>query len=161
MSEILVVYYSRTGSTRNAAEELAKYLECDLAEIISKKKFRGPLGWIAGGKLAMNEVSVDIIEPDKKPQDYKLVVVCSPVWASNITPPVRTYLYNNKDKFNKVSYLLTFKGGGHEKALEKMSAAGGSPVKSVHFSGFERKSDVWVEKLTAYANELQDLTAAP
>ncbi len=160
MSEILIVYYSRTGSTRNAAEKLAQYLDCDLEEIISKKKFRGPLGWISGVKLAMKEISVDIIEPAKKPQDYKLIVVCSPVWASNMTPPVRTYLYKNKDKFNKISYLLTFKGGGHEKTLEKMSVAGGNPVKSVHFSGFERKSDVWVEKLTAYANELQDLIAS-
>ncbi len=154
MSDKLVVYYSRSGSTRNAAEKLAEYLDCDLAEIISKKSFKGPFGWLAGGRLAMKEEPVGIIEPDKKPEDYDTVIVCGPVWGSNIAPPIRAYLLNNKTKFKNISYLLTFSGSGQDKVLEKMAAIGGAPVKTVHFSDFERKSDVWTEKLTAYANEL-------
>ncbi len=154
MPDKLVVYYSRSGSTRKVAKKLAEYLDCDLAEIISKKSFKGPFGWLAGGRLAMKEEPVDIIEPEEKPEDYNLVIVCGPVWASNITPPIRKYLSTNKEKFRNVSYLLTFSGSGQDKVLEKLTETGGAPVKTVQFSDFERKSDVWTEKLTAYANEL-------
>lgn len=154
MSDKLVVYYSRSNTTRIAAEKLAKKLNCDITEIISKKNFQGLFGWLAGGKTAMAEKMVDIIEPELKPENYEIVILCSPVWASNMAPPVRKWLTDNKEKCKKIAYLLTLSGGGADNALEKMTNLGGSPVKTVHFTDLERKSDVWVEKLAAFANEL-------
>lgn len=154
MSDKLVVYYSRKSATKVAAEKLAEYLNCDITEITAEKKYRGPLGFLAGGRAAMKEKTIKINMPDKSPEDYDLVIICSPVWASNIPPAVRTYLTSIKDKLKKHSFLLTFAGGGQDKAIAKMTEITGTPAKIVHFSDFERKSDVWVEKLTAYANEL-------
>jgi len=154
MSEKLVVFYSRAGTTRAAAEKLAENLKCDITEIKSKKKFRGPFGWLSAGRHSLRELQVDIIEPEQKPEDYETIIVCTPIWASNIAPPVRTYLSNNKGRFKNISYLLTYSGSGQDKVLAKLEELGGKAFKTVHFSDFERKSDVWIEKLTAFANEL-------
>ncbi len=154
MSDRLVVYYSRNGSTKEVAEKLAEYLECDTAEIISKKKYRGPFGFLAAGRSSMRGELVEIKEPELKPENYESVIICSPVWASRPSSPVRTYLNSNKGKFKQLSYVLTMGGTGFEQAYETLSGIAGEPVKKVHFSKFERKTDVWVEKLKAFANEL-------
>ncbi|MDC7227725.1 MAG: flavodoxin [Spirochaetales bacterium] len=154
MSDKLVVYYSRNGATRKAAEKLSEYLNCDITEIVSKKKYRGPIGWLAAGRASMRELKVEIIEPELNPEKYNGVILCMPVWASNIPSPVRTWLDAHKDDCKKLSYLLTFNGGGQDKTIAKLEELGGKAEKTVHFSDFERKSDVWVEKLTAFANEL-------
>ena len=154
MSDKLVVYYSRSGSTRNVAEKLAEYLDCDIAEIVSKKKYRGPFGFIAGGRAAMRESMTEITEPESAPENYETVIVCTPVWASNIAPPVRAYLSNHKGKFKKISYLVTLGGSGYENTINKMTDLAGDPVKTIHFSNSEFKSNAWVEKLKNFSDEL-------
>ena len=34
LNDILVVYFSHTGATKNMAEEIAKQLDCDISEIV-------------------------------------------------------------------------------------------------------------------------------
>ena len=45
----LVVYYSRTGNTRFAAEKIAKNLNADLCEILDKKNRKGKFVFLTGG----------------------------------------------------------------------------------------------------------------
>jgi flavodoxin len=40
----LVVYYSRTGTTRKVAEAIAGILRCDIEEVVDTKKRSGILG---------------------------------------------------------------------------------------------------------------------
>ena len=154
MSDKLIVYYSRKNTTRATAEKLAGYLNCDITEIISKKKFQGLFGWLAAGRASMKEMAAEIIEPELKPENYEMIILCSPVWASNIPTPVRAWLTNNKGQLKKIAYLLTFSGGGADKVIKKMTQLGGSPIKTIGFSDSERKSGVWEDKLRAFANEL-------
>ena len=107
MSNTLVVYYSRKGTTKTAAEKLADYLNCDITEITSPKKYRGLFGFIAGGRAAMSEQKIRIDEPEKSAEDYEMVIICTPVWASNIPPAVRTYLTIENSKIKNHSFLLT------------------------------------------------------
>jgi flavodoxin len=44
----LVVFYSRTGATKQVAEALAESLNCDSEELIDTKKRGGPLGFLSG-----------------------------------------------------------------------------------------------------------------
>jgi flavodoxin len=154
MSNKLIVYYSRSGNTREAAKKLAENIDCEITEIISKKKFKGPFGWLSGGRMSMAEKTVDIIEPDLNPENYETLILCSPVWASNIPCPVRTWLNSNKGKYSRIAYLLTYSGGGAEKVLSKLTELGGAPINSVYFSDAERKNNVWIEKLKGFASKL-------
>ena len=46
MSEILCVYYSRTGNTKKAMEEIAQALDAELLELKDEVKREGLLGWL-------------------------------------------------------------------------------------------------------------------
>ena len=45
----LVVYHSRTGSIKFAAEEIAAELGADLEEIVDLKSIEEKLGWLSAG----------------------------------------------------------------------------------------------------------------
>ena len=154
MAEKLVVYYSRSGTTEKAAKKLTEFLGCDIEAIKSAKQYRGLFGWLAAGRGALRELSIEINKPVYKPEDYQTVIVCSPVWAGKIPPAVRTYLKESKDKIKNISYLLTLGGDTAEKPLSEFAKTGGAPVKTIYFSNSDRKTDSWIDKLKAYADEL-------
>ncbi|MFH2027554.1 MAG: hypothetical protein ABIJ08_00305 [Nanoarchaeota archaeon] len=88
----LITYYSRTGTTRKVANEIAVQLGCDTDEIIDKTKRSGPLGYITSGRDAMKK-SLTEIETKKDPSQYDLVIIGTPIWAWTMAPAIRTY-YN-------------------------------------------------------------------
>ena len=60
----LVVFYSRTGTTKKVGENIAKILKCDSEEIFDTKDRMGVVGYMQAGKDAMfkNAEFVDVIE---------------------------------------------------------------------------------------------------
>lgn len=106
----LVVYYSRTGTCKGLAQKIAKEFNSDIEELIDKKNRMGPLGWLGGGKDAA-EKKLTQIEPTKyKPELYDLVIIGSPIWAGNMTPAIRTYLTENKNKIKNTAAFCTMGG---------------------------------------------------
>jgi len=103
----LVVYYSLTGNTKNLAEIIAKSLNCDIEEIIDKKNRKGFLGFLKAGRDAFFKRITEIEKIKKEPKNYDIVIIGTPVWAGNITPAIRTYLLNNKDKIKKFAFFTT------------------------------------------------------
>lgn len=91
----LIAYYSRTGTTKQVAELIAKELNADIEEIIDLKNRKGVLGYIKSGKDAALKKLTEI-EYKKNPKEYDLVIIGTPVWAGNMTPAIRTYLTKNK-----------------------------------------------------------------
>ena len=69
---ILVVYYSRTGSTRKVAEYITKQLGADMEAIIDMKKRSGVGGFVLGGKDSLNRKETKISEIKKTPQIINL-----------------------------------------------------------------------------------------
>ena len=91
MSDILIVYYSRTGKTRMVAEKLAGLLDADTAEIREAKDRSGVLGFVGAGKDTMLKRAVELVAaPD--PGGHRVVVLGMPVWAYQPPAPVRTYI---------------------------------------------------------------------
>lgn len=45
----LVVYYSRTGTTKRIGEEIAEALGADSVEIFDQKSREGMIGWLKAG----------------------------------------------------------------------------------------------------------------
>jgi hypothetical protein len=82
-----------------------------------------------------------------------LVVIGTPVWARNVSGPVRTYLAQNKSKFKTVAFFCTYGGSGSEKALNTMEKLCGRPVAG--------KLDVLESdiKSTAYAADVKHFAA--
>jgi len=51
----LVVFYSRTGTTKRVAESISNLLKCDVEEVIDRKDRKGPLGCLKSGSDAMSK----------------------------------------------------------------------------------------------------------
>ena len=129
----LIVYYSRTNVTKGIANRLQKELDCDIEEITDNEKYKGKLGFLKGGMNATMGRASDINPISKNPSDYDLIIVGTPVWSSNMAPPVFTYLINYRDQIKNMASFCTCMGGGYDKALEKIADVSGKKQLSTMF----------------------------
>ena len=56
----LVIYYTRTGNTKFAAETIAAELGADLEEVVGLKKRQGKLAFLPSGRDAMRGKETEI-----------------------------------------------------------------------------------------------------
>lgn len=115
----LIVFYSRTGTTKKAAETLAKEIDAEIEEIKDKDKREGATGYLRSGYQAMTRKLAEIEKEEKNPNDYDLVIIGTPVWAGKIPPAIRTYLTRNKLE-KKIGALITMGGRGDLGTLEEI-----------------------------------------
>lgn len=103
----LVLYYTRSGVTKTAAETVARILECDIAEIIDKKDRMGAINYVLAGRDALRGTPTEIKEPDVDLSKYDLVIFGTPVWAGTFAPAIRTYISAHKYEIKKYAFFAT------------------------------------------------------
>ena len=83
MSDILCIYYSRTGNTKKAMEEIAEALDAELVELNDGVDRGGLRGALRSGRDAMRKecVPLQAFQTEKALGEYQLVIVGTPVWA--------------------------------------------------------------------------------
>ena len=148
----LVVYYTRTGTTKKAAELIAEKLKADLEEIVDTKDRKGIKGWLLSGKDASTKAKTKIKDTKKDPSKYDLVIVGTPIWAGNIPPAIRTYL--DKNRIKKSAFFCTC-GSSHGRAFSNMleliidtKLVGKLPLKTKEVRmGAHKKIDDFIAKL--------------
>lgn len=154
--KILVVFYSRTGTTKKVAEELACQLNADIEEITDLKYRDGVIGFIFGGRDAVLRRNTEIGEIKKDPSKYDLVVVGSPVWGRNITPAARTYMHCNKDKFGKVACFCTMGGENSGKIFDEFqNVIGKEPVAKFSIRAKEANMEDLKHKVKLFSGEIE------
>jgi flavodoxin len=126
-ARILVVYYSRSGTTRKLASSIAARLKADLEEICDYRNRSGPSGYLRSLVDAMTQSSVDIVPHGCDVASYDLVVVGTPVWAGSVSSPVRAYLAENRQQLRHVAFFCSLGGRGSESAFSQMRALVGKP----------------------------------
>lgn len=124
MKRIAIVYYSRTGHTRNAANIIREGLmdngiEADLREI----EVEGKVGFRRIGKMStVNDVP--LLNQDYDLSEYDLVIIGSPIWAGGTAMPCLAYLDRVENRDQKT--IALFMTGGmrgmdnNKKAMENM-----------------------------------------
>jgi len=121
----LIVYYSRTGTTKKVAEILSVKMKADLEEIIDTVDRSGAMGYLKAGRDATLKKLTKIRPVKRNLADYDLVVVGAPVWAWTMATPILTFLTENKIKLKKVAFFCTMGGSGAEKTFLQMSETSG------------------------------------
>jgi len=116
----LVVYYTRTGNSKFAAETIAAELGADLEEVIDLKNRQGKLAYMSCGRDAMSGKETEIAQTTRKPTEYELIIISQPVWAWSPTPAIRTYA--NKNDLSGKKVALFFGGSNLREAVEKTKA---------------------------------------
>jgi flavodoxin len=168
----LVVYYSRTGNTKKAGEDIAKALlrlkveqssgkvppsiqSCDSEEIIDRKGRKGPLGFMSAGRDAQKKKLTEIGPAQKDPARYDLVIIGTPIWGSNLSCAARTYISQNKAKLKKVAFFCTAGGGLNCSAFKDMEElCGKKPRATLELSSEEVASGGHLKKVRDFAKRL-------
>lgn len=119
-----IIYYSMSGNTEYVAEKIGKQIGADLIRIEPEKAYpdSGAKKFIWGGKSAVMGDTPKLKTYDFKADEYEQIIFGFPVWAGTFTPPIRTFIQENKDviKDKKIAAFTCLAGNGGEKALEKL-----------------------------------------
>ncbi len=117
----LIIYYSRTGLTKKLANSIKEKLEdCDIEEIKTKTNRLGAIQYLICGKEAMQEKITNIENTNYDPANYDLIILGTPIWAFNISSPLRTYIEKNKNSFKNVFAFFTQGSSGADKAIIRL-----------------------------------------
>ena len=151
----LIVYYSRTGTTKKAAEILAEELKAEIEEIEDTACRRGIIGYLISGRDAVRK-KLTVLKPAKYDvSDFDLVVIGTPIWGWNISTPVRTYIAINKGKFKKVAFFCTMRGSGAVKVfLDMESIASKKPVATLALLEKDVKNKIRESRISSFAQKI-------
>lgn len=112
MHDILCIYYSRSGNTRAAAEEIAAALDAELAEITDAQDRSGLKGYFRSGLDAMRRHG-SANRPASNGAPAHGLPPCDPRLArlgGRCASPVRALLKERGGELPRVGYVLTRAG---------------------------------------------------
>ena len=156
MSNALIVYYSRTGTTEALATALAERLGADVARIGCDRYRPGPIRYLRAGWDSVRGNLPPIDVPPVDTSAYDLVLLGAPIWTSHPALPLRAYLATAPDLPARVGLFLTY--GGHsppETAIAEVETLLAGPLAqtlalqntAVRGAGFADTVDGFVDKL--------------
>jgi hypothetical protein len=110
MQKVLIVFYSRTGTTRALAAKLARRLDAEVAEISCARYGRGVFGFMraAYDSLRGNLPPLEITRPVTS--DHDLVLLGTPIWTSHPAVPLRAFLAGAPSLPGRIGLFLTYGG---------------------------------------------------
>jgi len=155
----LIVFYSRTNTTKKIAEKIAERIGADLEILVDKKNRAGAVGWLVAGKDAGRRKSTEIDNTKYDSNDYDLVILGTPVWVGNFTPAVRRYIELNKSKFKKLAFFTTQGSDKRQKVFDELEKESGKKsvaelqltTKEVVGSQYESKLEEFIKTINKLA----------
>ena len=113
------------GNVRYVAEKVAKELGADLIELKPVKAYpdKGAMQFIWGGSAVTFKKKPDLEPYSFNASEYDLVIIGTPVWASNFTPPLRTFFEDNDLTGKKIAVIATSAGGNSSKCIQAVKEA--------------------------------------
>ncbi len=121
----LIVYYSLNGNTEYAANRIADTCGFDTLRLVPVKAYpdKGFKKFFWGGKSAVMAETPELEPYEFDPAKYDRIVFGFPVWAGNVTPPIRTFVRDNDLAGKQIAAFACQSGSGAEKAFGKLKSA--------------------------------------
>ena len=123
----LIVYFSLEGNTDYAAQRIAGECGFDTLRLEPVKAYPGSgfRKFFWGGKSAVMAETPELLPYDFDSSAYDRLLFGFPVWAGNLTPPIRTFLKNHGSELRgkRIAAFACESGAGAEKAFQKLKAA--------------------------------------
>lgn len=115
----LVVYYSLSGNTEEAAKQLAGKLGAELLKLETvkpmPKRFAAQI-LVGGGQVMMNRIPA--LKPlEKDVRAYDEVILGSPIWNGKCVPAINAFLQDPAAAARVTSLFFLSGGGQTEKGL--------------------------------------------
>jgi flavodoxin len=126
MADVLVTWYSRSGSTEKVARALAERLGADARPILASASYAGAGGFVRGVWDSLRR-GVPEVRVDADPAAYRLVVVGGPIWAGKPAAPLRAFLRRHGPRAKAVAaFCLSGSGGAYPAAFAEIEDLVGS-----------------------------------
>ena len=103
----LVVYFSRMGYTKQIAYEKANELGATIIELKTKEKTSGTLGFWWCERYGVHKWRMNIEKLNININEYKNVIIVSPIWVFDICSPIRDFSYKYAKDIKRVEYIFT------------------------------------------------------
>lgn len=153
-----VVYFTRTRSTEKIAQLVAQDLNADLLQVRSDRYPTGLRGYLRALNDAFRQETVPIHTGDWNMADYDLVVIGTPVWASHIAAPIRSFLLANASKIRHAAFFATCGGTGADEVLKRMAAIQKSdPVATLALTAKDLSRPTLRQKITLFTDRIRHL----
>jgi len=128
-----IIYFSRTGRTKETSNELANQMEGSVYELKDDKNWNGFIGFIKAGFYASSNKSVNITyDPSCLASDQ--LIILSPLWAGGPAPAVRKFI--KETQHDHMTLVLTNAGSDMNKAIK---SAKSQYTTVEHFFGITRR----------------------
>ena len=116
----LIVYFSLEGNTKFISQSIAKDIECDILELIPEKSYStGKIGkYFWGGRSVLFKEKPKLINEDVNINNYKNIIIGTPVWCNTYAPPFNTFFANHDIKYKNIALFACHGGGGAEKCFK-------------------------------------------
>ena len=123
----IIVYYSMNGNVKQTAEMIAEKTGADLLALHPVKAYpdKGAKKFLWGGKSALMGEKPKLQPYIFNAERYDTVIFGSPVWASCFTPPLRSFIEENRGALagKRLAAFVCFMGSGDKKSLNKLKKA--------------------------------------
>lgn len=156
MTQILVLYYSRTGFTQTIARQIARACSADLESIEDVTGRDGASGYVRSALEAALHLDTSIRRARHVPGDYDIVVIGTPIWYWNVASPVRTYIKRHRRQFRRVAFFCTYGGSGQAKVLCDLEHLCGRPaVATLAVADADITGKLYHDRLSKFAAALK------
>lgn len=125
--DALVVYYSRTGHTRQLAKCIAEVADADLEEITEASDHEGPWGWFKCVLEAAGGFTPRLLDPIEPPAGRDIVFLGGPVWMGRCAPAVRAYARERLHGADRLAFFATQGGSSPQRAWSDLEALARMP----------------------------------
>ncbi len=119
----LVVYYSLSGNTEEAAKKIAELLGADILKLETKKKMPKTFAAriIVGGGQVIRKYIPELLPYNVQIGDYDEIILGSPIWNSKGVPAVNAFLRDENAAQKVVALFFMSAGGDISKGLDAIT----------------------------------------
>lgn len=152
--KILVVYYSHSGNTKEAANKIHKKTGGDIFEIKTSHKY--PSVYKEHTQQAKKEIA-DGFKPElttkvENIKKYDVIFVGTPIWWGTMAPPVLSFLSEYDLSGKTIIPFCTHGGGGQARTFGEMAKAAPKStfLKGAEISGntaTQGEIDKWLKEI--------------
>ena len=155
MNKTLCIYYSRTGLTKQIAQQISEKLNANLVEMITEDKYEGFVGYLYACVVALSKKMPKLsYSAEVNFDDYDNVIVFAPVWVEDACPAAKAFLQDNKNKLKgDVHFVLTHMSPiAYEKQIANLGKLLGKDFAS--YLSVQTRNHDWTEEVGQFVENL-------
>lgn len=123
MERTVLIYYSLDGHTHFIAQKMSRQLQCPTIRLKLEQEFSSTntfLKFFWAGQSSVFRTKPPLANKTIDLSSYDTLIIATPVWAGNLSSPVRSFLAKYAIEGKQVFLVASNSGGSCEKCFKSM-----------------------------------------